>query len=65
VVFVRYGPRHVSHYSLIQNPPDYGTAPWWIVYDRGAENADLLAQAAGRSAWLYDEAQGTIGPLAR
>ena len=27
VVFVRYGPRHVSHYSLIQNPPDYDTAP--------------------------------------
>ena len=65
VVFVRYGPRHVSHFSLIQNPPDYETAPYWIVYDRGAENAELLSKAGGRSAWIYDEAQGDIMPLTR
>lgn len=65
LVFVRYGPRHVSHYSLIQNPPDYDVAPYWVVYDRGAENAELLAKAAGRSAWIYDEAQGAITPLVR
>jgi hypothetical protein len=65
VVFVRYGPRHVSHYSLIQNPPDYDTAPYWIVYDRGAENAELLSKAGERRAFLYDEARGFITPLAR
>jgi hypothetical protein len=65
VVFVRYGPTHVSHYSLIQNPPDYDSAPVWVVYDRGAENAELLSKAGGRSAWIYDEAQGAITPLAR
>jgi hypothetical protein len=53
----------VSHFSLIQNPPDYETAPYWIVYDRGAENAELLSKAGGRSAWIYDEAQGDIMPL--
>jgi len=63
VVFVRYGPRHVSHYSLIQNPPDYDTAPMWVVYDRGPENAELLALAPGRAAYLYDEERGVITPL--
>jgi hypothetical protein len=65
VVFVRYGPGHVSHYSLIQNPPDYDTAPYWIVYDRGVENAELLSKAGERSAFLYDEARGFITPLAQ
>jgi hypothetical protein len=63
VVFVRYGPRHVSHYSLIQNPVDYDTAPVWVVYDRGRENAELLARAPGRAAYLYDEELGAITPL--
>ena len=65
VVFVHYGPRHVSHYSLIQNPADYDTAPYWIVYDRGAENAELLSKAGGRTAWIYDEERGAITPLTR
>jgi hypothetical protein len=65
VVFVRYGPRHVSHYSLIQNPVDYDTAPVWLVYDRGRENADLLALAPGRAAYLYDEELGALTPLPR
>ena len=65
VVFVRYGPRHVSHYSLIQNPPDYERAKAWVVYDRGPDNVELLARAAGRSAFLYDEARGVMTPLPR
>lgn len=65
VVFVRYGPRHVSHYSLIQNPVDYESAPLWVVYDRGQENAELLALAPKRAAYLYDEALGAITPLPR
>ncbi len=65
IVFVRYGPRHVSHYSLIQNPPDYDSAKTWIVYDRGPENGELLSRAGGRRAYLYDEERGSISELPR
>lgn len=65
IIFVRYGPRHVSHFSLIQNPPDYDRARLWIVYDRGPENVELLSRAPGRSAWLYDEAKRELLPLSR
>jgi hypothetical protein len=65
IVFVRYGPRHVSHYSLIQNPPDYDRAKTWIVYDRGPENGELLSRAGGRRAYLYDEERGSISELPR
>ena len=63
VVFVRYGPRHVMHYSLIENPPDYDSAHAWVVHDRGVDNARLLSLAGGRSAWLYDEESLELTPL--
>lgn len=65
IVFVRYGPHHVSHYSLIQNPANYEAARSWVVYDRGAGNASLMSAAPDRSAWLYDEATGSMSPIAR
>jgi Dolichyl-phosphate-mannose-protein mannosyltransferase len=43
VVFVHYSSTHDHHVSLITNTPDYRTAHLWIVYDRGAGNARLLA----------------------
>ncbi len=63
IVFVRYGPKHVMHFSLIQNPADYGSAHVWVVYDRGAENTRLLVMAPGRRPYLYDEAGLELVPL--
>ena len=56
IVFVRYGPRHSPHRSLVVNRADWPTAKAWIVYDRGAENARLLALAPTRRGYLYDQA---------
>jgi Dolichyl-phosphate-mannose-protein mannosyltransferase len=55
IVFVRYGPQHSPHRSLVVNRANWQTAPAWIVYDRGAENATLRALAPERRAYLYDE----------
>jgi hypothetical protein len=63
LIFVRYGPEHPVHYSLIGNVPDLATARTWIAYDRGDENHRLMALAPGRTAYLYDEATGTFSPL--
>lgn len=55
VVFVRYALGHRMHRSLIQNPADYASALVWTAYDRGADNARLVALAGGRAAFVYDE----------
>jgi hypothetical protein len=64
VVFVRYSPEHNPDASLIDNDPILDRARSWIVYDRGAENARLLAVARGRTPYLYDEAKGSLRRLA-
>ena len=56
IVFVRYGPQHSPHRSLVVNRADWPAAHAWIVYDRGAENARLRALAPERKAYLYDQA---------
>jgi hypothetical protein len=56
VVFVRYGPSHNFHFSLIANDPGLANAKAWIVYDRGSDNARLMAIAPDRVPYLYDEA---------
>ncbi len=56
IVFVRYGPQHSPHRSLVVNRPDWPTAHAWIVYDRGAANVRLRALAPERAAYLYDQA---------
>jgi hypothetical protein len=63
VVFVRYGPEHGIHLSLIRNPPDAARARVWTVYDRGPDNARLLRVAPGRVPYLYDEASGRLQRL--
>ncbi len=63
VVFVRYGRRHSALRSLVTNVPDLRSAPVWVVHDRGAENAKLLALAGGRRPYLYDEASRSLRPL--
>jgi hypothetical protein len=56
IVFVRYAPGHYNHLSFIRNEPFLDEAPRWFVYDRGPENARLLAAAPDRAAYLADEA---------
>jgi hypothetical protein len=63
IVFVRYAPTHNDGLSLVRNVPDLGAAPVWTVYDRGAENAELLRIAPTRSAYLFDEGSWTLKPL--
>jgi len=63
IVFVRYGPRHNVHASLIVNEPDLMRARAWIVYDRGLDNTRLLALAPDRVPYMYDEATNTLTAL--
>ena len=54
IVFVQYAPGHGEE-RLVENVPDLSAARTWIVHDRGAEDARLLAAAPGRLAYLYRE----------
>lgn len=59
VVFVRYSPMHDAHAAFVRNVANLEREPIWVVYDRGAaENAQLLAHAPERKAYLFDELQG-------
>jgi hypothetical protein len=42
IIFVRYPPDHLHHFSLTHNTPDYREANQWIVPDRGERNIELL-----------------------
>jgi hypothetical protein len=55
VVFVRYALGHRMHRSLIRNPDDYASALIWTAYDRGEDNARLMAAAGNRTVYIYDE----------
>ena len=63
LVFVRYAPTHNDNLSLVRNPADYDRARIWIVHDRGADNARLLAAANDRRAYLFDERSWSLHPL--
>lgn len=63
IVFIRYAPWHDIHKSLIANEANLRDARTWFVYDRGAENAELLALAPGRTAYLFDESSRMIERL--
>ena len=63
IVFVRYAKTHNDGLSLVRNVPDLHAARVWTVYDRGAENAQLLRLAPKRAAFLFDEASWTLKPL--
>ena len=68
VVFVQYARGHFPNNNLVQNEP-FASADVWIVHDRGADNARLMAFAQDRRAYLYSEtlngskAVGRIAPL--
>jgi hypothetical protein len=63
IVFVRYGPDHNPHLSLLYNEPDLPDARHWLVYDRGPDNLRLVRAAPDRAAFLFDEANHTIHPF--
>ena len=63
IVFVRYGPEHNPHLSLIYNEPDLANAKRWIVYDRGPDNLRLMRAAPDRATFLFDEARNAIYPF--
>jgi hypothetical protein len=60
IVFVRYRPGHEGAFSLITNSADLPDARAWLVYDRGVEDASLIARAPDRVPYLYDEASTTF-----
>jgi hypothetical protein len=63
IVFVRYGPEHNPHLSLLYNEPDLPNARRWIVYDRGPDNLRLMRAAPDRAPFLFDEARNAIYPF--
>lgn len=63
IVFVRYRPTHVAHYSLVRNVADIASARAWVVYDRGSDNERLLRLAPDRVPYLFDETELSITPL--
>ncbi len=63
VVFVRYSRIHNIHASLVTNVPNLEEAHAWIVYDRGAENVELLAEAGGRMPYIFEEQTGRLLPM--
>ena len=56
IVFVSYPPSQNPHVALTRNEPDLASARRWVVYDRGAENAELRALAPDRAAYRLDAA---------
>jgi hypothetical protein len=56
IVFVSYPPSQSPHLGLTRNEPDLASALRWVVYDRGARNAELRALAPGRAAYRLDAA---------
>jgi hypothetical protein len=63
IVFVRYGAKHLDGLSLVRNVPDLDSARVWTVYDRGADDARLMALAPERAPYLFDETTWTLRRL--
>lgn len=64
IVFVRYAPNHYPHLSFVRNRPFFNEASRWFAYDRGTENARLIAAAPDRVPFLADESTERIVRLA-
>jgi hypothetical protein len=63
IVFVRYSAHHNPNQPLVISTEPSESALTWLVYDRGDDNARLLAVAPDRHPYLYDEASGSLRPL--
>jgi hypothetical protein len=53
-VFISYPPSQNPHLGLTRNEPDLASALRWVVYDRGARNAELRGLAPDRAAYRLD-----------
>jgi hypothetical protein len=60
LVFVRYAPNRNMHLSLVANDGILEGAESWIVHDLGSSNRHLIASAAGRTPYLFDEVNNTF-----
>jgi hypothetical protein len=63
IVFVRYSDKHPDGLSFVRNVPELETAHVWTVYDRGADDARLLALAPERVPYVFDEGRWTLERL--
>jgi hypothetical protein len=63
IVFVRYAPAHNDNLSLVRNSSGHEDARFWIVHDRGADNARLMVSAPNRRPYIFDEASWSLRPL--
>jgi hypothetical protein len=54
IVFVHFRPGEGCGQNLIENTPPLETARAWIVYDRGAEDAQLIKSAPDRMPYRFD-----------
>jgi hypothetical protein len=63
IVFVQYPPDHNHHRALTRNEADLASASRWLVYDRGARNAELRSRAPDRTAYRLDVATLEVEPL--
>jgi hypothetical protein len=63
IVFVSYPPAQNPHLGLTRNEPDLAGARLWVVYDRGARNAELRALAPDRAAYRLDAATMSVEKL--
>jgi hypothetical protein len=62
VVFLRYDPGHNYDFLVPLNTPDYRTTRHWLVWDRGADDARLLATTT-RPAYRLDVDTGALEKL--
>jgi hypothetical protein len=62
IVFVRYPAGHNPHRAVTRNEADLPSARTWVVYDRGRDNARLLALAPGRAPYRFDAATFRLEP---
>lgn len=63
IVFVRYPSSQDPHHALTRNEADLASARSWVVYDRGPENARLLALAPDRQPYVLDVSTFQLQPL--
>jgi len=63
IVFVHYASGHNNNLALVRTDPDPDTVRVWTAYDRGADNARLIAVAPDRTPYRFDEATWSLARL--